>query len=63
MPMVAGRGATAMPNPPAQRRQENGLPAEGLKLLRLFLSIEKKADRDRVFQTVEKFIERLKEQQ
>jgi hypothetical protein len=52
-----------MPNSPTQRQQEDGLPAEGLKLLRLFLSIEKKADRDRAFQTVERFIEKLKEQQ
>jgi hypothetical protein len=52
-----------MPNPHAHGEPEAGLPAEGLKLLRLFLSIEKKADRDQAFQTVEKFIEKLKEQQ
>jgi hypothetical protein len=56
-------GSAAVPNPPAKSEQDDRLTADGLKLLRLFLSIESKVDRDRVFQLVEKFIEKLKEQE
>jgi hypothetical protein len=56
-------GSAAVPNPPAKSEQDDRLTADGLKLLRLFLSIESKVERDRVFQLVEKFIEKLKEQE
>jgi hypothetical protein len=34
-------------------------PAEGLKLMRLFMSVERKEDRDQLFQLVEKYVELL----
>jgi hypothetical protein len=46
--------------PPARSEAEE-LPAEGLRLLRLFLSIGRKADRDQVVHLVDKFVEKLKE--
>jgi hypothetical protein len=39
------------------------LPAEGLRLMKLFLSIERKEDRDQLFQVVQKFAEKLKKRE
>jgi hypothetical protein len=50
-----------VPDSADKHEQEEGLPAEGLRLIRLFLSVERKADRDQIFQMVEKFVAELKQ--